>query len=270
MSPELLLQSLVLGVVEGLTEFLPVSSTGHLILGDRVLGFQGPPGGVFEVAIQLGAILAVCVMYFGRLWEVVKGLPRDPGARRFAVAVILAFLPAALLGVVLHGFIKAVLFTPIVVCAAMIVGGIVILMIERFLPPARVHAIEGFTPRLSVQIGLLQCLALVPGVSRSGATILGAAWLGVDRRTAAEFSFFLAIPTMFGATVYDLYKNWAGLNLDDGLLIAVGFVTAFLSAMLVVGTMIGFIARHGFAPFGWYRIAVGSIGLAALLAMQVA
>jgi undecaprenyl-diphosphatase len=257
--------AILMGIIEGLTEFLPVSSTGHLILLDELIGFQGPPGHVFEIVIQLGAILAICVLYFQRLWRVVVGLPSDPGAQRFAMAVILAFLPAAVIGVILHDFIKSVLFSPIVVCVALIVGGFAILIIERMRPVPRVQAIEKFTPRLSLEIGLMQCLAMIPGVSRSGATILGALLLGVERKTAAEFSFFLAIPTMFGATVYDLYKNRADLTMNGSLLIAIGFVAAFFSALLVVKWFVDFVGRHGFSPFAWYRIVVGTIGLAALL-----
>jgi undecaprenyl-diphosphatase len=257
--------AVLLGIIEGLTEFLPVSSTGHLILLDTLIDFQGPPGHVFEIVIQLGAILAICVLYFQRLWRVAVGLPSDPGAQRFAVAVILAFLPAAVIGVILHDFIKSVLFSPIVVCVALIVGGIAILVIERMRPIPCVHAIEKFTPGLSLKIGLMQCLAMIPGVSRSGATILGALLLGVERRTAAEFSFFLAIPTMLGAATYDLWKNRADLTMDGSMLIAVGFVTAFISALLVVRWFVNFVGRHGFSPFAWYRIVIGAIGLAALL-----
>jgi undecaprenyl-diphosphatase len=255
----------LLGIVEGLTEFLPVSSTGHLILLDELLDFQGPPGHVFEIVIQLGAILAICVLYFSRLLNVVVGLPGDPAARRFATAVILAFLPAAVIGVILHDFIKSVLFSPLVVCVALIVGGFAILVIERMRPVPRIHAIEKFTPALSLKIGLMQCLAMIPGVSRSGATILGALLLGVERKTAAEFSFFLAIPTMLGATVYDLWKNRADLTFDGSMLIAVGFATAFVSALLVVKWFVNFVGRHGFSPFAWYRIAIGAVGLSALL-----
>lgn len=259
------LAAALLGILEGLTEFLPVSSTGHLILLDVLIDFQGPPGHVFEIVIQLGAILAICVLYFHRLWRVAVGLPSDPGAQRFAVAVILAFLPAAVIGVILHDFIKSVLFSPIVVCIALIVGGFAILVIERMRPVPRVQAIEKFTPGLSLKIGLMQCLAMIPGVSRSGATILGALLLGVERRTAAEFSFFLAIPTMLGAATYDLWKNRADLTTDGSLLIAVGFVTAFLAALAVVKWFVNFVARHGFSPFAWYRIVIGTIGLVALL-----
>jgi undecaprenyl-diphosphatase len=259
--------AVLLGIIEGLTEFLPVSSTGHLILLDTLIDFQGPPGHVFEIVIQLGAILAICVLYFQRLWRVLVGLPSDPGAQRFAMAVILAFLPAAVLGVLLHDFIKSVLFSPMVVCIALIVGGIAILAIERMRPVPRVQSIEKFTPALSLKIGLMQCLAMIPGVSRSGATILGALLLGVERKTAAEFSFFLAIPTMLGATVYDLWKNRHDLTGSGNLIIAIGFAVAFVVALFVVKWFVEFVGRHGFSPFAWYRIVIGTIGVIALLAL---
>lgn len=258
------LDAILLGLVEGVTEFLPVSSTGHLILLDELLGFNGPPGKVFEVVIQLGAILAICVVYFSRLWGVATGLRDDPAARRFVVAVLLAFLPAMVLGAGLHGYIKSALFNPTVVSLALIVGGVAILLVERVIPPARHHAIESFPAPLALKIGLCQCLALIPGVSRSGASILGALLMGVDRKVAAEFSFFLAVPTMAGATAYDLYKNWKVMSIDDGALIVVGFVVAFVAAALVVKTLVDFVGRYGFAPFGWYRIIVGTAMLALL------
>lgn len=250
--------AVLLGLVEGLTEFLPVSSTGHLILLVDLIGFQGPPGRVFEVAIQLGAILAICVVYFRRLWDVAVNLGRDPRAMRFVVAILLAFLPAAVIGVFAHKFIKEMLFNPTVVSVALVVGGVAILVIERFLPTPRYHEVERFPATLALKIGFFQCIAMIPGVSRSGATILGALLMRVDRRTAAEFSFFLAIPTMLGATAYDLYKNWSSMTVDDGALIAVGFVVAFIAAALVVRTLVDFVGRYGFSPFGWYRIALGS------------
>jgi undecaprenyl-diphosphatase len=258
------LEATLLGIVEGITEFLPVSSTGHLILVGDLLGFEGPPGKVFDVVIQFGAVLAVCFVYFDRLLGVALGLRDDPRSWRFSIAVLLAFLPAAVLGAALHGVIKAVLFNPTVVCISLIVGGIAILLVERVIPRSRYHEIEGFSAPLAIKIGLFQSMALVPGVSRSGATILGALMMGVDRRTAAEFSFFLAIPTMLGATVYDLYKNWAGMNLESGALIAVGFVAAFFAAVAVVRSFIDFVGRYGFAPFGWYRIVLGGAMLASL------
>jgi undecaprenyl-diphosphatase len=201
-------------------------------------------------------------MVFNRkIAELLVGLPRDPAARHFAIVVLLAFLPAAAIGVVAHGFIKSVLFSPWVVAVSLIVGGIAILLIERARPQPVIHAIEQLPLGRALAIGFLQCLAMIPGVSRSGATIIGALLLGVDRRTAAEFSFFLAIPTMFGATVYDLYKNRGSLTLDGGIVIAVGFAAAFVTALFVVRAVIGFVARHGFAPFAWYRIGAGSLVL---------
>ena len=264
MDESTLISALVMGVVEGLTEFIPVSSTGHLILLGDLLGFQGPPGRLFEVVIQLGAILAVCVVYFQRLLNIVVSLPSSPEARRFVVAILLAFLPAAVIGVFAHGFIKSVLFSPYVVSVALIVGGIAILWIERNLPTPRHFEVEAFSPRLALGIGMVQTLAMIPGVSRSGATILGALMMGVERRTAAEFSFFLAIPTMLGAVVYDTYKNADTLTSDGSLVIAAGFIAAFLAGLLVVRSLVAFVGRYGFAPFGWYRIALGMVMLAFL------
>ncbi|EWY40363.1 UDP pyrophosphate phosphatase [Skermanella stibiiresistens SB22] len=262
-----LLSALILGVVEGLTEFLPVSSTGHLILIGDLLGFQGPPGRLFEVVIQLGAILAICVVYFQRLWHIAVTLPTSRESRRFVIAILLAFLPAAVIGVMAHGFIKSVLFSPYVVCVALIVGGIAILLIERNLPTPRHFKVEQFSPRLALGIGFVQTLAMIPGVSRSGATILGALLMGVERKTAAEFSFFLAIPTMAGAVVYDTYKNFDTLTSDGSLVIAIGFVAAFLAALVVVKSLVAFVSRFGFTPFGWYRIALGTLMLV-ILAMR--
>ncbi len=260
-----LLQAAFLGLIEGLTEFIPVSSTGHLILLVDLLGFRGPPGQVFEIVIQLGAILAILIAYAPTLLDVLARAPSDPGARRFILAVLLAFLPAAIIGALAHGFIKSVLFSPWVVSVALILGGIAILLIER-LRPIPVHdRIEAFSPRLSLGIGIFQVLAMIPGVSRSGATIMGALMLGVERRTATQFSFFLAIPTMLGATAYDLYKNRHTLDFSGATVIAVGFVVAFLAALLVVRWLVGFVGRHGFAPFAWYRIALGTAMLGVLL-----
>ena len=259
-----LLEAAFLGLVEGLTEFIPVSSTGHLILLVDLLGFQGPPGKVFEIAIQLGAILAILAVYAPTLWDVVVRAPTDPAARRFILAVTLAFLPAAVVGALAHGFIKSVLFSPWVVSVALILGGVAILVIER-VRPAPVHdQISGFSPRLALSIGAFQVLAMIPGVSRSGATIMGALMLGVERRTATLFSFFLAIPTMVGATVYDLYKNRNTLDFDGATVIGVGFVVAFLAALLVVRWLVGFVSRHGFGPFAWYRIVLG-VGMLGIL-----
>jgi undecaprenyl-diphosphatase len=260
------LEAAFLGVVEGLTEFLPVSSTGHLILLDDLLGFEGPPGKVFEIVIQLGAILAVCWVYRQRLFDVLIGLPSERGAQRFTLNVLLAFLPAAVVGVIAYPFIKSVLFSTWVVAITLVLGGIAIILIERMVPQNRHAEVEALPWRTALYIGIFQCIAMIPGVSRSGATIMGALLLGVERRTAAEFSFFLAIPTMFAATVYDLYKNRATLTFDNSLIIVVGFVLAFVSALFVVRTFIGFVGRHGFVPFAVYRIVVGAVMLGLLLA----
>lgn len=259
--------AILLGVVEGLTEFIPVSSTGHLILLVDLIGFQGPPGKVFEIVIQLGAILAVCWAYRAKLTGVVFGMFNDPDDFRFARNILLAFIPAMVIGFFAHRIIKELLFSPWVVSVSLIVGGFAILIIERNLPLSRHHTIEKFPMPLCLAVGLCQSLAMIPGVSRSGATIMGALMLRVDRKVATEFSFFLAIPTMLAATVYDVYKNWSQLNLDGAAVIAVGFIAAFICALFVVRAVIAFISRHGFVPFAWYRIAVGAVMLA-LLALR--
>jgi len=260
------LKALLLGVVEGLTEFIPVSSTGHLILMEEVLGFEGPKGRVFEIVIQLGAILAVCWLYRVKIWQTVVGLFGDPVAKRFAINVLVGFLPAAVIGVLAHGVIKSVLFNPWVVATALVVGGFAILLIERIAPRPWVKTVDALDWKTALGIGFCQTVAMIPGVSRSGATIMGARLLGVDRPTSAEFSFFLAMPTMVGATVYDVYKNWSTLGADsDGIvLIALGFAAAFVVAMVVVSRLIAFISRYGFTPFAWYRIVLGIVALALL------
>ncbi|MGE5477388.1 MAG: undecaprenyl-diphosphate phosphatase [Bacteroidales bacterium] len=258
---ENVLNAVLLGVLEGLTEFLPVSSTGHLILADELLGFNGDAGKTFEIVIQLGAILAVCVVFWRRLWHAATCFVSEAPARAFIRNVVLAFLPAAVIGALAYKQIKMLLESPMVVAVALVVGGVAILVIERMNKKPRVHEVEDMSPVLALKIGFCQVLAMIPGVSRAGATIMGSMLLGVDRRVAAEFSFFLAIPTMMGATVLSLYKNWSSLSLDDGALIAVGFVTAFLSALVVVRGFIAFISRHGFAPFAWYRIVLGSAAI---------
>ncbi len=254
--------ALLLGLIEGFTEFLPVSSTGHLILFGDMLGFQGPPGKTFEISIQLGAILAICWLYRSKLAATASGLiRRDPKDWRFTIGILLAFLPAMVLGALFHEFIKEKLFNPFSVSIALIIGGFVILLVERFKPKARYHSIEEFSPALCLKIGLCQCLAMIPGTSRSGATIIGALLLGADRKAAAEFSFFLAIPTMFAATAFDLYKNREFLSFDNMELIAVGFITAFISALIVVRWLVAYVSKHGFTPFAIYRIILGSVML---------
>ncbi|WP_112664362.1 undecaprenyl-diphosphate phosphatase [Microvirga flavescens] len=259
-----LFEALFLGIIEGLTEFLPVSSTGHLLLVGHFLGFEST-GKTFEVLIQLGAILAILLVYFQRLLAIARALPYDKDAQRFVLGVFVAFLPAALIGAALHGFIKDVLFNPWIVCMTLIAGGFVLLLIDSLpLVPTQTDATR-FPLPMYVKIGFMQCLAMIPGVSRSGATIVGAMLMGADKRSAAEFSFFLAMPTMAGAFAYDLLKNYKNLSADDFGLIFVGFIAAFLSALLVVKTFLNYISRHGFMPFAWWRIVVGSAGLAGLL-----
>jgi len=254
--------ALLLGLIEGMTEFLPVSSTGHLILFGDILGFQGPPGKTFEISIQLGAILAICCLYRAKLAATASGLIRRENKDwRFAMGILLAFLPAMFFGALFHEFIKEKLFNPHSVSIALIIGGIVILLVERLKPIPRYHTFEEFSLPLCFKIGLCQCLALIPGTSRSGATIIGALLLGADRKAATEFSFFLAIPTMFAATVFDLYGNRHSLSFDNMQLIAVGFITAFISALIVVRWVVAYISRHGFTPFAIYRIILGSLML---------
>jgi undecaprenyl-diphosphatase len=258
-------QVVLLGILEGLTEFIPVSSTGHLLLAGHFLGFDSP-GKSFEVLIQLGAILAILSVYFGKLWKMLIDLPSDARTRRFVGAILLAFLPAAVIGAGLHSFIKTVLFeTPMLIAIMLIVGGVILLVVDRLdLKPVH-HDVMDFPPSLAFKIGLCQCLAMIPGVSRSGATIVGALLLGADKRSAAEFSFFLAMPTMAGAFAYDLYKNWSVIDAADTTAIAVGFVTAFIAAVVVVRYLLDYVSRHGFALFGWWRIFVGGLALGALL-----
>ncbi|MFQ5562126.1 MAG: undecaprenyl-diphosphate phosphatase [Parvularculaceae bacterium] len=255
-----LLLVLLLGVIEGLTEFLPVSSTAHLLVAEQVLGFH-PPGEVFPIVIQFGAILAVVVVYWRKFWDAFIGLPTKPEARQFALGVFIAFLPSAVAGFLLHGFIKNVLFDPsislTVIATTLTVGGVLILVLERMAPPPRYDDGDHLPLWKCFQIGLCQVLSLVPGVSRSGATILGGMLLGVERKAGAAFTFYLAVPTMLAATVYDLYKNRNVLSVDAASDIAIGFVVSFLVAYIVVKTFIAFVGRYGLRPFGWYRIGVG-------------
>ena len=263
-----ILKAALLGILEGLTEFLPVSSTGHIILMEALIGFEGPKGKVFEIVIQLGAILAVCWLYRVKIWRTVVGVRRDPVAQRFTANIAIAFLPAVIIGVLFHKQIKEVLLNAWVVSVALIVGGVAILLVERFAPRPSVKRVEDIDWKLALKIGICQCLAMVPGTSRAAATIMSARVFGTDRATAAEFSFFLAMPTMLGAAAYDTFKNRASLSADLGgvVLIAVGFVLAFVTAMLVVRALIGFVSRYGFGVFAWYRIALGSVALLSLAA----
>jgi undecaprenyl-diphosphatase len=260
--------AVLLGIIEGLTEFLPVSSTAHLLLFGDLFGFH-QPGEVFTIVIQFGAILSVVAIYWQKFWNVFMGLKGEPEARHFALSVIVAFFPSAVAGVLLHGFIKDVLFSPsvapYVIGTTLILGGLIILIFERISPKPRHYDADRLPLMKCLQIGLCQILAIIPGVSRSGATILGGELLGVERKAAAEFTFYLAVPTMLGASVFDLYQNRDILNFDAGIIIAVGFVVSFLVAWVVVKTFIGFVGRYGLRPFGWYRIAAGGTILAIML-----
>lgn len=260
------IRAVILGIVEGVTEFLPVSSTGHLLLVERFLGLdESGFWKSFAVLIQLGAILAILALYFARLWKIALGLfAGDPAARRFVIGVLVAFLPAAIIGAAAGGYVKTYLFNPWVVCFSLIVGGAILLWVDQIdLAPVE-HDATAFPLPMYLKIGFAQCLALIPGVSRSGATIVGAMLLGADKRAAAEFSFFLAIPTMFGAFVYDLYKSRADLTTDGAFIIAIGFVVSFVTAIIVVRTFLDYVTRHGFTLFAWWRVIVGTLGLIAL------
>lgn len=259
-----ILHALILGIVEGLTEFLPVSSTAHLLLAGQLLGFEQMPGKVFEVVIQLGAILAVCFVYRSRFFDTAIHLHDSERAHHFVRNILLAFLPTVVAGFLLHGFIKQYLFQPEIIALALAAGASVIFMVEKRIHRNRYTEVENFPWKLAFLIGCCQAIAIIPGISRSGATIMAALILGADRKSATEFSFFLAIPTMLAASGYDLYKNWNALSLDNIGLITVGFVAAFFSALLVVRTLIDFVSRHGFAPFAWYRIALGLVIVAVL------
>lgn len=260
-----LFSALLMGIVEGITEFLPISSTGHLILLGELLGFQGPPGKTFEIVIQLGAILAVVVVFWPTLMSLVTKAWRPGPERFYAINLLLAFLPAAAIGATLHGTITRLLFSPWVVCFALIVGGIAIILIERLRHTPTIHSVPQIGPLAALIIGFGQALAMIPGTSRSGATIITALLIGVDRKVAAEFSFVLAIPTMVAATAYSLFKARAELEVAGLAQIGIGFVTAFLVALVVVRWVMGVIGRIGFTPFGWYRIALGSVMLVFLL-----
>lgn len=257
----------LLGLIEGLTEFIPVSSTGHLVLAKELLGLTDPRWNSFIVMIQLGAILAVVALYFGRLWTVLRTLPTRWKSQRFALTVLVAFLPSAVLGLLFYGFIKRVLFeSPTVICVSLIVGGIVLLILERFAPRPRHTDAMKLSWAAALGVGLCQAVSMIPGVSRSGATIAGGLLLGLDKRTAAEFSFFLAIPTMTAAFVLDAGENLDAFRLDFLPLLLLGFVVSFVSGAVVIRWMLDFVARHGFAPFAWWRIVVGAAGLAAVYA----
>lgn len=251
------LKAVGMGIVEGLTEFIPVSSTGHLIIAGEFLHFTGEAAKLFEVFIQLGAILAVVWVYRKRIFSVTADIPRDPNARRFAMNIVVAFLPAAVVGVAAHKYIKHYLFNPLTVAAALIAGGLIMILIERRRHTDAVGEMDAITFRIALAVGVAQICALFPGVSRSGATIMGGLLAGMNRKTATEFSFFLAIPTMIAATLFDLLKNISALNAHDMGIFAVGFITAFISALWVIRWLIKFVSHHDFRAFAYYRIAFG-------------
>ncbi|SEM60532.1 undecaprenyl-diphosphatase [Gemmobacter aquatilis] len=264
MADQSLLSAAVLGVLEGLTEFIPVSSTGHILLAGHFLGFESA-GKTFEVVIQLGAVLAVLSVYAARLWALFSTAHRDPKALRFIVAVALAFVPAVVIGVLAHDFIKTVLFeTPKLIAVMLILGGIVLVFVDRLKIEPRYEDATDVPLGVALKIGFIQCLAMIPGVSRSGSTIVGAVLLGVGKRGAAEFSFFLSMPTMAGAFAYDLWKNRDVLDAGAFTEIGIGFALAFISAVLVVKGLLGYVSRHGYAVFGWWRIIVGTVAFALL------
>ena len=256
--------AVLLGLIEGLTEFIPVSSTGHLLLAGHFLGFESA-GKTFEVVIQLGAVLAILSVYADKLIGVLRDAPSDPAARRFIASVLIAFAPAVVIGVLAHDFIKDVLFeTPMLIAIMLVIGGVVLLLVDRIAPAPRHDDAMRLPIKTSLAIGFIQCVAMIPGVSRSGATIVGAMMLGASKRAAAEFSFFLSMPTMAGAFAYDLYKNRDVLDASALGEIAVGFVVAFVAAVLVVKWLLGYVSRNGYALFGWWRIIVGSVAILGL------
>jgi undecaprenyl-diphosphatase len=259
------IKAIFLGIVEGLTEFIPVSSTGHLLLVGHFLGFDDESfGKSFDVLIQLGAILALLSIYFGRLWKLFLGMFSDPQAQRFIIGVLIAFFPAMVLGALAYGFIKSVLFNVWIVCIMLVIGGFVLLWIDRLDLKPRYHDAQKFTLPMYLGIGVVQCLSMIPGVSRSGASIVAAMLFGADKRAATEFSFWLAMPTMVGAFAFEAFKNRHELAGSNLTIIAVGFAVSFICGWFVVKWLLGYVSQHGFALFAWWRIIVGALGLIAL------
>lgn len=257
-----LVTPVLLGIVEGLTEFIPVSSTGHLVLAGALLGYQDEASKTFDIVIQLGAILAVVVLYWHRFWHVLTGLfARDGASWAFTRNIFLGFFPSMVVGALAYSAIRTMLEEPAVVAWALLVGGVAILVIEKLAKHVEVRSVEGMDWKRAVGIGVMQCLSMIPGVSRSGATIMGALTLGVERKTAAEFSFFVAVPTMIAASTYSMLKEGAAIPADQMLNIAVGFVVSFIVAMIVIKAFMAIVTRFGFGPFAWYRIIVGGAAL---------
>jgi len=265
MTEQTIVGAALLGILEGLTEFIPVSSTGHVLLAGHFMGFQST-GKAFEVLIQLGAILAILTVYFARLWNMLVTLPKSLATQNLVLGILIAFLPAAVIGAFAHSFIKQVLFeTPMLICIMLILGGLILLWVDRWAINPKYTDITKYPASVYFGIGLFQCLAMIPGTSRSGSTIVGALLLGADKRSAAEFSFFLAMPTMAGAFAYDLFKNRDILSAADLPIIATGFICAFVVAILVVRQLLDFVSKRGYAPFAWWRLIVGVLGLIGLL-----
>lgn len=253
-----------LGLIEGITEFLPISSTGHLLLVTHFLEFE-THGKSFEVLVQLGAILAVVSVYFHKIIYLLGNFHKSAEARRFVIGLLIAFIPAVVIGLAAHKIIKEILFeTPVLICCSLIIGGFILLWVDKMNLKTKFHDAEKYPYLMYFIIGLCQCIAMIPGVSRSGATVVSAMLLGADKRSAAEFSFFLAMPTMAGAFAVDLYKNYSVLTSNDMSLIVVGFLAAFISGVFVVKSLLSYVTRHGFTPFAWWRIFVGTIGLIGL------
>src|ERR1700744_1038093 len=259
------LRAVILGIIEGVTEFLPVSSTGHLLLAKRFFNLgEGAFWNSFTGLIRLGAILAIVVIYFAKLWRIAVGMFSNADDRRFVIGVLIAFLPAVVIGLIAGKYIKEVLFNPWVVCFSLIVGGAILLWVDQLDHDPHEHDATKFPLPMYLIIGFAQCLAMIPGVSRSGASIVAAMMLGADKRAAAEFSFFLAIPTMIGAFVYEFYKNRADMNAEHIGIVAIGFVVPFGTALIVVKTFLAYVTRNGFTVFAWWRVIVGTLGLVAL------
>jgi undecaprenyl-diphosphatase len=264
MEPMMIFKAVLMALICGITEFLPVSSNGHVIILNELLGFEGPPGKLFEISLQLGAILAVCWLYRAKLMHTACGVAGNPADRKFALCVIIACIPAIVIGALFHRYITEHLFNAHVVASMLVLGGIIILLVEKFKPAPRVMTPDDISIKMALLIGLCQSVAMIPGVSRSGATIMGALLLGVERRAATEFSFFLAIPMIFAASFFDLFIHRHELTTHGLIVIALGFFVAFAAAIFVVKWLLGFLSRHGFVAFAWYRIVIGSAVLAML------
>tara|TARA_Y100000389_G_scaffold205090_1_gene263001 strand:- start:10975 stop:11778 length:804 start_codon:yes stop_codon:yes gene_type:complete len=255
----IILKAIILGIIEGLTEFLPISSTAHLIIAAKLINFNNIDNNIFEISIQLGAILAVMFLYRGKIIQIITTLPSNKDSQKFTLNIICAFLPTAIIGFLLYPIIKTYFFSLKVIAISLIIGGIAFLLIEKFKTKSKFNKIEKINIKNSILLGIIQSLAIIPGVSRSGATIMGGLFIGIERRIATEISFFLAIPTIFSATIYDLYKNYDLLNIHNLFIISIGFISTFLSSIVVIKWFINFISKNNFTIFAYYRIIIGLI-----------